>query len=455
MVPKSVWGVFAVASFTLLLMGTTIFPVSAQNVFQVTLHAVDANNLPVSYPVLFAVSGFGNVTAYQHGTLTLNIPPGQYHASAFISGVLVGDSDLTVNGAMDVVIPTRVYTLRVTVTGVPGNVSGNGVVYAFFGANGFANTSLSGGAANFSQLPAGFVSLLAARPDGSPLATGRMTVGQNDELTLYYSKFFQVSVQVVDVDEAPVPGASITLGLLTAATDFNGTASIFVPSGSVPVQVTFRGRPVYGDSITVLSSAALQLKVNIAPLQVLLVDELGQPLAERAIAVTAGNWSSSVRTDVKGYLAVDQLPYGTITLRVLPSGIGSSVGFPLPQTVGSIQLFTGPLVVQAEALDAVMFGSMRVKVTVRVGALSVKNATVFVDGRLASVGADGTLAVPVGFEWQPKATVTVKAYGVTRSITVSASASPIPLLTFPLALLPVVTWRLLLVRYKRRRVPLV
>jgi len=430
------------------------FPAHAQNVFQVTLHAVDANGSPIKWPVLFSISGFGNVTSYQDGVLTLNIPPGQRHISAWIFGVLVGESDITVDRALDVIIPTKVYALKVTVSGLPKNDSGNGFAYAFFGAGGLMNVSFSSAAAEFSQLPAGSVSLLITRPNGEPLATGQLTLSQNDQATLYYQEFFRVSAQVVDADKNPVAGATLTLGFLSATTDLNGTASIFAPSGRNTAQVTFRGVVVYRDALSITGSTKLLLKVNVAGLSVLLVDELGQPLANRDVAVRAGDWRASVRTDAKGYLTVSQLPYGTILLQVLPRGVEKTVEFPLPQDVRSIQLFTGPLVMQAEALGAVMFGSMKVKVTVKIGELPVENATVLVNGRAATLGRDGTLLIPVGFEWEPKANVTVKAYGQTRSMIVSSPASPIALFTVPLALLPMVAWRLMLVRYKRRMVPL-
>ena len=153
-------------------------------------------------------------------------------------------------------------------------------------------------------------------------------------------------------------------------------------------------------------------------------------------------------------LVVAQVPYGTIVLRALPNGLETSVAFPLPQTSRSIQLFTGPLVMQADVLSAVMFGSMKLKVTIKIGALAVKNASVYVNGQPTSVSSDGTISVPVGLEWQPRATVTVKAYGATRSVTVSATASPVPLLTLPIAFLPLLVWRLMVLRYKRRMVPL-
>jgi hypothetical protein len=444
----------AVAVLVLLAMHAD-FPVHAQNVFQVVLHAVDANNLPLQYPVLFSISGFGNVTSYHDGSLTLSIPYGQRHISAWVFRMLVGEVDIMVDRALDLIVPTRVYELKVTVSGVSGNDSRiDGFAYAFFGVNGFVNISFSRAVADFKQLPAGGVSLLITRHDGTPIATGQLTLGQNDEITVYYTRFFHVFVQVFDADKVPVVGASISLGLLSNTTDLNGTASLFAPAGNIAVQVTFRGVLVYVGSVSVINATTMSLKVAVGRFQALLINELGQPLANRDIAVKTAGWRSSIKTDAQGYLTIDQLPYGTVALQILPGGVEKSVDFPLPQNIRSIQLFTGPLVVQAEVLSAVMFGSLKVKVTVKMGALPITNATVLVNGRVVSLGADGTLTIPVGLEWEPKANVTVKAYGVTKSLIVSSPASPVALATFPLAFLPVIVWRIMLVRYKRRRPPL-
>ncbi len=432
----------------------TVRLIEGQNVFQVTLHAVDVNSMPVEWPVLFSISGWGNVTAYQNGTVTLNLPSGQYHVSAEVFGIQVGAMDITVDKSLDAVVPSNLYSLKVTVANLPGNYSSAAFAYAYFGVGGVENVSLSSSMALFKQLPAAPISVFVTGIDGTPLANGQMALSQNGELTAYYSKFFHITVRVVDASEQPVVGALVSLGVLTNTTDVNGTASIFAPAGSLPIQVTFLGVSVSADSLQIAKDSSLQLTVNVGKLQALILDELGQPLAGRDIAVGIGGWQATVRTDSGGYLAVQQMPYGTVVLRVLPNGLETSVAFPLPQTARSIQLFTGPLVMQADVLSAVMFGSMKVKVTVKMGALAVKNASLYVNGQPAQVSSDGVISVPVGLEWEPRATVTVKAYGVTRSVTVSAAASPIPLLTLPIAFLPLLVWRLMVLRYRRRMVPL-
>jgi hypothetical protein len=427
----------------------------SQAIYQVVLRAVDGGGLPVEHPMRFSISGYGNVTAYVHGTLTVSLTGGPHRVVVSLFNVQVGEAEPNIVSDTELEIRCRIYELKLSVRGLPANLSDiEGFAYAYVGPDARVNASYSKNQAIFRQLPAGDVGFIVFA-GGLPIAASTFHLAGNDEAVLDYSVFRHVEVVVVDVNGEPLAGAAVTIGVLGNVTDSAGIATLYAPPRSSRGIVVFRGVQVFQSTVSVSDQPNIRVKAAVDDLHVLVVNEAGAALTNTPILVQLNDWETTVITDEAGRLSVHQLPFGNLRLSTR-NGTPISVTFPLPSGTGSIRLLSGPLQVDAEVLDAYMLGYMTVKVTVRIGDFTVKNATVRADGQRATATAGGValLRVPVGLEWTPRVNVTATAYGMTVSRVAAANASPLILATFPFAFTPLIIWRILVARYRRRRVPL-
>jgi len=437
-----------------------VFPprVDGQGLFQVTLQAVDSQRHPIEREVRFLISGWGEVSvaAGDHGTTRgLSINGGNYHVEAYVLDVKVGETDVQIMSDITVTIQTRTYSLSVSVTGLPENMTDiDGTAKAQIGIE-TITSRFSQNQAVFGQIPGGSVSLTVFVGD-KPVAAKTVFLSADSEAVLEYAEFKQVTVTVVDRSGAALDGATVTIGGVSGTTDAAGEVSLY--SGSSEGIVVFRGIVVFNGTI---SEAESTVTAQVADLRVSIVDVASQPLVSTPLQIELeglggrGKWSGTVATDAQGNLTVSQLPYGMLTVSI-PNGASVSTQFPLPATTKSLLLVTGKPQVDIQVVDAYMMGFMTVRVTVTIGKYLVKNATVSVNGMSATTEQGAAVVrVPLGLEWSSTANVTVRAFGMKTSKLVTVSASPLLVATSPLAFVPLVVWRLMVIRYKRRRPPLI
>ena len=442
---------------TLALVVLTVVPtLSAANLAQVTLSAVDTNNKPALFPTVFSISTYGNVTG-QSGSVTVNLVEGQnYHVLVYTYGVQVGDANFNVVGTMDIPIACQIYTLTVNLgTQLADNTGWFATVAA--GSEVFQQNITSTGLAVFSQVPATTVKATVFNETDEPVGFGVMNLTKNDVINISPVTIFSMAIRVSDMNGNPVGGATVQVeNWETNKTLADGSNIFYVQEGDNNMAVTYLGVQVFSGTVLVEHPTLLTLNVSIASLNILLIDEMGQPITNKPITLRSGNASLKPATDSRGYVYVPQLPYGTITLQWASDTIPTTVPFPIPPANTTLTVFTHPLTVQVEPTSAYMLGYLTVKVTVNAGDYAVTSALVSANGVNYVPTSQGyaVLRIPIILDPEPIANVTVKAYGVTLHQSTAAESSPLVLFMLPTALLPIIAWRLMERRYKKLRVPL-
>ena len=429
---------------------------SAANLAQVTLSAVDMNNKPVLFPTVFSISTYGNVTG-QSGSVTVNLVEGQnYRVLVYTYGVQVGEANFDVVGTMDIPIACQIFTLTVDLgTQLVDNTGWFATVAA--GVEIFQANITSAGLAVFNQIPATTIKATVFNQTEEPVGFGVMNLTKNDVINISPVTIFSMTVRVSDMNGNPVAGATVQVeDWETNETLADGSNIFYVQEGDNNMAVTYLGVQVYSGTVLVEHPTLLTLNVSIASLNILLIDEMGQPITNKPVTLRSGNAILTPATDSRGYVYMPQLPYGTVTLQWATDTIPTTVPFPIPPANTTLTVFIHPLTAQVEPLSAYMLGYMTVKVTVNVGDYAVTSALVSANGVNYVPTSQGyaVLRIPILLDSNPVANVTVKAYGVSLHQSAQAESSPLVLFMLPTALLPIIAWRLMVHRYRKLRVPL-
>lgn len=435
--------------------------VGAAIISQVTIRALDANGVQLANETVFVINGttpYGAVSSVG-GAVSLNLVQGSYTVRVLLFGVEVGSKAFNVTGAaLELSVPCRVYSLTVAFKEpVPRNANWTATAFVN-GVQLSQNVSVSGQAV-FQQIPTGLVRVLVTNVTGQPVASGAANLLKNGLMQLSVVSFMKLRVLVSDVNGSPVPNATVSVGPFSNVTAQDGSATLYVQQVSSLLQVTLLGVPVSSKQVSLPQTTSGPLRVNatVGVLNAPLVDEGGQPISDRQISLSVGNVTLPVETDHRGYLSPPpQIPFGNFTLRVAADTVPFNFTFPIPQGTSTLKVFAHPLTVTASAFNAYMLGYLTVEVVVKVGDVTIRNATVSVNGVAAVPTTTGSavINVPVGLNSNPTANVLVKAYGITIKKTVSAKASPLLLVLVPFNLTPLIAWRIMVARYKKRRVPL-
>ena len=444
-----------VAALALVALG--IIPTAASaNLAQVTLSAVDANNKPVVFPTVFSISTYGNVTA-QNGLVTVSLVEGEnYHVLVYVYSVQVGEANFNVVGTMDIPIACQIYTLTVDLgTQLAANAGWSATVIA--GAGVFQANISTAGLVVFGQVPATTVKVTVFNETDEPVGFGVMNLTRNEVINISPVTIFSMAVRVSDMNGNPVADATVQVeDWESNETLADGSNIFYMQEGDNNVAVTYLGVQVSEGTVLVEHPTLLTLNVSVSALKILLIDEVGKPIANKPLIIKSGDAVLTPSTDGRGYVYVPQLPYGTITLQWASDTIPTTVPFPIPPANATLTLFTHPLIVQVDPLTAYMLGYLTVKVTVQVGDFVDTNALVSSQGirDVSTQQGYAVLRIPILLDPNPIANVTVKAYGITFHQSISAESSPLVLFMLPTALLPIIAWRLMTRRYKKLRVPL-
>jgi hypothetical protein len=447
--------ILLLTSIVLALINTRTF---GQELYPVTLQAVDSRGAPLKLPVLFLVVGYSDLCRCVHpvenGSITISLVPGQWPVSVSVFGRQVGNTTITVSdGPVVAAIPTRTFSLivrfpTVTPQEIPVRVK---AVYATDSLPQNVTSSLT---ARFDQLPAGLTTLLAYDQVNRTVAASTYDLEGDSKTTLTLGQYTPFHIVVVDATNATVTGALAITGSSSTPTDQFGTATIYVPSGQTNLTVTYQGIGVYSGILsanTPNETWAIAM-TSIGPLKLAMTDETGKPLQNTLVRITEGGWQTSNSTDSNGILSYTQLPYGILQLQALQ---GPAIPLIFPTAQQKLQLLTHSVNIIAQVASAYMLGYVTILVTANAGNIIVKDITVKSStGTVMRTSTGAIIQIPVGLDSQVVVTVTTIVYGTTSTRQVIINPSPIIPLTMPLSLLPIIIWRLMISRYKRKRPPL-
>lgn len=451
---------FALEIVPLLVAGADLYPV--------TLRAFDANDNPlIAYTLFFSVASTNPAVVYNNtlntipgdNKITLMLLPSTYTVTVSAFNIKIGSTTLQVSDAKDVSIMCNVYTLTVRFMKEEPAIQ-TWTAVAYVGTVTFTS-NFTQGRAVFDQVPGGPgvpVTVTVYDPQGKKIAVEGTELLSNDELTLEASEFYSVLVIVRDQNAMAVKGAIVSIGVFSNVTRDDGRTTITTQPGFKPVRVYFLGTNVYSGQVDSSQTPNLLVNSTIATLNILLLDESSQPIKQTPIMIQFGNYTQTITTDNNGRLKIQQCPYGDITLHIPSTKVPPTLlKFPLAPTLNNtLSLFIHPIDVSVETLSAYMLGSMTIRVMVKAGSYMIKNATIYVNGKWAATTALGyaIVQVPIGLDPNPVVDITVKAYGTETKREVTMTASPLVVITVPFGILPVIVWRMMVNRYKRKRVPL-
>lgn len=440
--------------------------VAAQELYPVKLRIMD-NNGGILSGAIVTIAGYGTVTSGASGTIQMQLKGGEYDVSVHYLSVEVLVGSITVLAAAEFPLKCSVYSVQVTLVGLPSNMNPFGV--ARIAGNTIVARDNGTSVLRFPQLPKGSASFLAfVRDQGITrlVAEEGVDVNGNMALSLTCSLDYRVmNIRVLDASANPIGGAVVRVdGTLENATDATGRTVLYVKDGGHRITVDFYGVPVLFDqNLQVWRDGTWTLNTTVARLTLTLLDEDANPIRGSPALLQIGNRNFTLTTSSSGVVNLSQAPYdlanGALMKVSVMGNLPSSFAFRgAPVTV---HVFTHGLKLKLEATRAYMLGPLTVKVEVYLGDAIVKNATVNLRHNGAVVDKGTTtrgytvLSAPLGLESQATVTVEASALGMStaQDLTVNTDAS-VPI-TMPLAFIPLILFEVLRrrIRNQLRSVP--
>ena len=415
----------------------------AQELFPVKLTIEDFNGKSVSGAAL-QLSNYGTVITGVSGIVQLQLKAGKYDLSVSFLSVLVYSGSLLVSGPLDAAIKCAIYDVKVTVTGIQTNATLLGVARV---SDKLVTVRSTDATVDFSQLPAGDVSIfLFAAVQGLTrlVAEKELELSKNVVLTLSASPDYRViNARVFDLTGHPVESAIIRLdGNPANVTDATGRAFLFVKDGYHALEVEYYEFNVFEDrNVQVWRDDSWLINATISPLEVQLVDENSAPVRARPTFLQIGMHNFTLTSDSTGVIRLPQAPHAPMSVSVLQNVPSRFVFNGVPVTVN---VFTHGLSLNIEVVRAYMLGSLTLKVEVRVGDITVKNATVRLKRGAVAVDKASTehgyavLSMSLGVESSVAVSVEASALGQVATEEISVNTSPLIPATMPFAFIPIV-----------------
>ncbi len=422
---------------------------AAQELYPVKLRIMD-NNGGILSGATVTIAGYGTVTSGASGTIQMQLKGGEYDVSVQYLSVEVLVGSITVLAAAEFPLKCSVYSVQVTLVGLPSGMGPLGVVQIT--GNTIVARDNGTSILRFPQVPKGSASFLAFVHDQGMtrlVAEESVDVTGNMALSLTCSLDYRVmNIRVLDASGSPIGGAVVRAdGTLENATDATGRTVLYVKDGGHHISVDFYGVQVLFDqNMQVWRDGAWTLNTTVARLTLTLLDEDANPIRGSPALLQIGNRNFTLTTSGSGVVDLSQAPYdlsdGAVMKVSVMGNIPSSFAFRgAPVTV---HVFTHGLRLELEVTRAYMLGPLTVKVEVYLGDAIVKNATVNLrhSGAVVDKGttARGYTVLSASLGLESRATVTVEASALgmntAQDLTVNTDAS-VPA-TMPLAFIPLI-----------------
>lgn len=423
--------------------------VATQELYPVKLRIMD-NNGGILSGATVTITGYGTVTSGASGTIQMQLKGGEYDVSVHYLSVEVLVGSINVLAAAEFPLKCSVYSVQVTLVGLPSDVSSLGV--AQVAGNTIVARDNGTSVLRFPQLPKGPASFLAfVHNQGITrlVAEEGVDVNGNMALSLTCSLDYRVlNIRVLDASASPIGGAVVRVdGTLENATDATGRTVLYVKDGGHRISVDFYGIQVLFDqNLQVWRDGAWTLNTTVARLTLTLLDEDANPIRGSPTLLQIGNRNFTLTTSGSGVVDLSQAPYdladGALMKVSVMGNIPSSFAFRgAPVTV---HVFTHGLRLRLEATRAYMLGPLTVKVEVYLGDAIVKNATVNLrhSGAVVDKGTTArgytVLSAPLGLESQATVTVEASALGMSTAQDLTVNTSAFVPVTMPLAFVPLI-----------------
>jgi len=439
---------------------------TAQELYPVKLNLMD-NNGGVLSGATVTIVGYGTVTSGTSGTVQMQLKAGEYDVSVYYLSMQVLVGSITVLAAAEFPLKCAVFSVQMTLTGLPSNVTLLGI--ARIAGNTVTARSNGTGVLRFPQLPKGTASVLAFMHDRGTtrlVAEGDVEVNGNVVLSLAPSFDYRImNVRVFDASGSPVEGAVVRVDeSLENATDVAGRTVLYAKDGSHHITVDFYGNKVLSDqNLQVSRDDSWNFNTTVTRLTLTLFDEGSNPVRGSSVLLQVGNHNFTLTTSSTGIVELSQAPYG------LTNGVPMAVAvignvpssFAFKGSPVTVHVFTHGLKLKLEATRAYMLGPLTIRVEVYLGDVIVKNATVQLKsgGTVVDKGTTdrgyALLSMLLGLGSQVTVTVEASALGMSAAQDLTVGTSSFVPITMPLAFIPVIMFEVLRrrVRDQLRRVP--
>jgi len=439
-----------------------------QELYTVHVEVVDSNNKPMDR-VEVTISDYGSFTVLG-GSTSINLKVGSFNASVHYMGVHVCSKPFTVNGPTRLILKCQVFSLKVTVK-LPQNYS-DPYVEVRVGGESNSTTTDGEGVASFPHLPTCRILIFAyaVRNETVRLVGAKdFTLLKNDEVTLQYSEFYSLRVEVRDSLGVPLKQpATVSVAGLSVETDPSGSAVLFTPPGKQMLTVKLHNVTVYESSLDVENDLSLRVKsTQIVPLDLTLLDESMAPLNDTTVQLRIGSANLTATTDSLGRIEIPQVPLDKKGLAFEVSVVGAGIPKRFEfkgESVTVEGIIAHGLTVKWRVLGAYMLGSASVAVKPLVGGRPVNGAVVTllmhgwpVDVKKVARSSDFVVVkANIWFESTLDLAVMVEAYGMNRTERIPRfNTSPLIPLALPLSPLPLLLFVYLSREHRRRRLQLV
>ncbi len=223
---------------------------------ELTLFGMPYAGDPIPGATVTVTGATQTATTDANGRFNLSVPEGNYTLKVTAAGfndkttgqISVDDNDTT---TVNILLSKPTGNLTGKVTDEAGNpIAMTTLAYDDGSILGKSTYSGTDGTYSLTGLPVGTITITVTPLAGTPFNIS-VTIANGQTTTKDITVKTPVIVKVIDTVEAPIPGASVTLGDATGITDANGTVSLQTKPGSYTLTVSASGYKTYSKTTTV------------------------------------------------------------------------------------------------------------------------------------------------------------------------------------------------------------